>query len=89
MKYVIMFAKHSSFSSYAYIPYSFVHAIGALKTATSFELDRVIAEGLEVTQETEAQPVGPEKPEEEVECPSHEPALFVKGKPRSILCLPL
>ena len=46
-------------------------------------------EGPEVAQETEVQPAGPEEPEKEVECPSHEPALFVKGKPRSILSLPL
>jgi len=46
-------------------------------------------EGPEVTQETEAQPVGPEEPKEEVKCPSHEPASFVKGKPQSILSLPL
>ena len=61
----------------------------APETATSFELERVILEGPEVTQETEAQPARPEEPEEEVECPSHEPALFVKGKPRSILSHPL
>ena len=41
------------------------------------------------SQEVEVQQVGPEEPEEEVECPSHEPASFVKGKPRSILSLPL
>ena len=55
-------SKHSSFSSYAHIPYSFVHRIGAPETATSFELERLIPEGSEVTQETEAQPVGPEDP---------------------------
>jgi len=66
-----------------------MHAIGALETATSFELERVIPEGPEVTQETEAQPLGHEEPEEEVECPSHEPASFVKGKPQGILSLPV
>ena len=76
-------------SSYAYIPYSFVHAIGAPEIATSFELERVNPEGPKVAQETEVQPAGPEEPEEEVECSSHEPASFVKGKPRSILSLPL
>ena len=35
------------------------------------------------------EPAGQEEPEDEVECPNHEPALFVKGKPRSILSLPL
>ena len=57
--------------------------------AASFELERVNHKGPEITQEVEVQPVGQEKPEEEVECPSHEPASFVKGKPRSILSLPL
>jgi len=66
-----------------------VHAIGASEETASFELERVINEGPEITQEAEAQPVGQEEPEEEVECPSHEPASFVKGKPRSILSLPL
>jgi len=50
---------------YAYIPYSFVHAIGALEIAASFELERVNPEGTEVTQETEVQPAGQEEPEED------------------------
>jgi len=62
-----------------------MHAIGAPETAVSFELERVNPEGPEVNQETEVQPAGQEEPKEEVECPSHEPALFMKGKPRSIL----
>jgi len=66
-----------------------VHAIGASEVAASFELERVNHEGPVITQEAEAQPAGQEEPEEEVESPSHEPALFVKGKPRSILSLPL
>ena len=43
----------------------------------------------EGNQEVEVQQAGLEEPEEEVECPNHEPASFVKGKPRSILSLPL
>jgi len=66
-----------------------VHAIGAPETAASFELNRVKHEGPEITQEAEVQPAGQEEPEEEVECPNHEPASFMKGKPRSILSLPL
>jgi len=54
----------------------------------SFDL-QVNPEGQEGSQEVEVQQVGPEELEEEVECPSHEPASFVKGKPRSILSLPL
>jgi len=64
-----------------------VHAIGGPETAASFDLEWVNPEGPEVIQETEVPPAGPEEPEEEVECPSHEPASFVKGKPRSILSL--
>jgi len=66
-----------------------VHAIGAPEAAASFEFDRVNHEGPKITQEVEVQPAGQEEPEEEVECPNHEPASFVKGKPRSILSLPL
>ena len=65
-----------------------MHPIGAPKAATSFEHERVNPEGPEVAQETEVQPAGPEEPKEEAECPSHKPASFVKGKPRSILSLP-
>ena len=58
VKFIIMLPKHSSFSPYAYIPYSFMHAIGAPEIAASFELERVNPEGPEVTQETEGQPAG-------------------------------
>ena len=64
------------------------HAIGAPEVAVSFDLQSN-PEGQEGSQEVEVQQVRPEEPEEEVECPSHEPASFVKGKPRSILSLPL
>jgi len=64
----------------------FGHAIGASDATASYELN---PEGQEGSQEVEVQQVGPEEPEEEVECPNHEPASFVKGKPRSILSLPL
>jgi len=63
--------------------------IGAPEAATSFELNRVIHEGSEISQEAQVQPAGQEEPEEEIECPNHKPASFVKGKPRSILSLPL
>jgi len=66
-----------------------VHAIDASEAVASFELERVINEGPEITEEAEAQPAGQEEPEEEVKCHSHEPASFVKCMPRSILSLPL
>jgi len=65
------------------------HAIGAPEVVASFELERVNHEGPEITQEAEVQLAGQEEAEEEVECPSHEPATFMKGKPQSILSLPL
>ena len=62
------------------------HAIGASDATASYEL-QVNPEGQEGNPEVEVQQVGLEEPEEEVECPNHEPASFVKGKPRSILSL--
>ena len=65
------------------------HAIGASDAAVPFDLQG-ISEGQEGNPEVEVQQVGLEEPEgEEVECPNHEPASFVKDKPRSILSLPL
>jgi len=63
--------------------------MGAPEAAASFELDRVNHEGPEITQEAEVQPAEQEETEEEIECPNHEPASFVKGKPWSILSLSL
>jgi len=65
------------------------HAIGASDAAVSFDL-QANREGQEGNPEVEVQQVGLEEPEgEEVEYPNHEPASFVKGKPWSILSLPL
>jgi len=65
-----------------------MHAIGAPDTTASFELQEN-PEGQEINPEVEVQQARHEEPEEEIECPNHEPASFVKDKPRSILCLPL
>ena len=71
------------------IKHSFFYMhIGASDAAVSFDLQG-IPEGQEGNPEVEVQQVGLEEPEEEVECPNHEPASFMKGKPRSILSLPL
>jgi len=64
------------------------HAIGASDVTASFEL-QVNPHVQEGNPKTEVQQAGLEEPEEEVECLNHEPASFVKGKPRSILSLPL
>jgi hypothetical protein len=65
-----------------------MHAIGAPEVTTAFEL-QVNPEDQEINPEAEVQQAGHEEPTEEVECPNHEPASFVKGKPRSILSLSL
>jgi len=65
-----------------------IHAIGAPDAIASFEL-QVNLEGQEGNPEAEVQQAGHKEPEEEVECLNHEPASFVKDKPRSILSLPL
>ena len=63
------------------------HAIGASDATAAFDL-QVNPEGQECNPEVEVHLVGLEEPEEEVECPNHEPASFVKGKPRSTLFHP-
>jgi len=65
-----------------------MHAIGAPDATVSFEL-QANPEGQEGNPEVDVEQARLEEPEEEVECPNHDPALFVKGKPRSILSLPL
>jgi len=65
-----------------------MHAIGAPDATASFE-PHVNPEGQEINPEAEVQQARHEEPEEEIECPNHEPASFVKDKPRSILSLPL
>ena len=65
-----------------------MHAIGATEEITLVELD---VDPQEENQEVQHQEV-PEEGEPEVdhllECPDHQPATFVKGKPRSIISLP-
>jgi len=64
-----------------------MHAIGAPDATASFEL-QVNPEGQEINPEVEVQQARHEEPEQEIGCLNHEPASFVKGKPRSILSLP-
>ena len=65
-----------------------MHAIGVTEEITLVELDD---DPQEEGQEVQHQEV-PDKGEPEVdhllECPDHQPATFVKGKPRSIISLP-
>jgi len=86
VQWVYYVIQHSSFCMHTF---SFIeHAIGASDATASFEL-QVNPEGQEGNPKVEVQQVGLEEPEEEIECPNHEPASFVKGKPQSILSLPL
>ena len=63
-----------------------MHAIGVQEGVTLVEFEGTCQELEEPAQEV--QPAEPEASEEVVlECPQHEPASFVKGKPRSILSL--
>ena len=64
-----------------------MYVIGAPEATTAFEL-QVNPEGQEGNPEVKVQQAGLEEPEEEVECPNHELASFVKGKPRSSLSSP-
>jgi hypothetical protein len=65
-----------------------MHAIGASESEIMLEIERVNPEDQEVNPESEVQPIEPGEPKEVVECPCHEPATFVKGKPQSIISLP-
>ena len=71
------------------IPYSIFMHLGSLKEITLLEFDEV-EEG---DQQENSQAVAPEgkeqNPEELPECPDHRPMSFLKGKPRSILSLPV
>ena len=61
-----------------------IHAIGVLEGATLLEF-----EGANQEEEPEVQEADEAAATEELpECPDHQPSLFLKGKPRSILSLP-
>ena len=65
-----------------------MHAIGATEEITLVDLD---VDPQEENQEVQHQEVpGEGEPEVDhlLECPDHQPATFVKGKPRSIISLP-
>jgi hypothetical protein len=63
-----------------------MHAIGVPEGVTLVEFEGTCQKVEELAQEV--QPIEPEASEAVVlECPSHEPSLFVKGKPQSIISL--
>ena len=71
------------------IPYSiFVH-LGSEKEITLLEFDEV-EEGDQQEKPQAAAPEDEEQnPEELPECPDHRPTSFLRGKPRSIISLPV
>ena len=64
------------------------HAIGVLEGVTLLEFKPVLPEEQQQAQEQEVQTPEEGASEEVLECPNHQPSSFLKGKPRSILCLP-
>ena len=71
------------------IPYAIFMHIGSIEEITLLEFDEV-EEGDQQENPQAAAPEGKEKnPKELSECPDHRPTSFLKGKPRSILSLPI
>ena len=66
------------------IPYAIFMHLGSTEEITLLEFD----EGDQQENPQAAAPEGKEQtPEELPECPDHRPTSFLKGKPRSIICL--
>ena len=76
--------------TYAFaIPYTIFMHLGSTEEITLLEIN----EGEKGDQKETSQAAAPEEeeqiPEELPECPDHRPTSFLKGKPRSILSLPV
>ena len=65
-----------------------MHAIGAAEEITLVELEDDPQEENQEAQHQEALGKGKLEVDHLQECPDHQPAMSVKGKPRSILSLP-
>ena len=66
-----------------------MHAIGAAEEITLVELEADPQEENQEAQHQEALGEGKPKVDHLLECPNHQPATFVKGKPWSIISLPI
>ena len=64
-----------------------MHTIGATEEITLVELDDDPQEENQEAQHQEAPGEGEPEVDHLPECPDHQPAMFVKGKPRSIISL--
>ena len=65
-----------------------MHAIGATEQVTLVELDDDPQEENPEVQHQEVPKEGEPEANHLFECPDHQPATFMKGKPRSIISLP-
>ena len=65
-----------------------IHAIGATEGITLVELDAEPQEENQEVQHLEVPGEGEPKADHLPKCLDHQPAMFVKGKPRSIISLP-
>ena len=65
-----------------------MHAIGATEKVTLVELDDDPQEENPEVQHQEVPGEGEPEVHHLPECPDHQPATFMKGKPRSIISLP-
>ena len=66
-----------------------MQAIGATEEITLVELDDDPQEEGQQVQHQEVPGEGEPEVDHLLECPDHQPATFVKGKPRSIISLPI
>ena len=75
--------------SYAFMVLMHMHAIGATEGITLVELDAEPQEENQEVQHLEVPGEGEPEADHLPECPDHQPSTFVKGKPRSIISLPI
>ena len=66
-----------------------MHAIGATEEVTLVELDDDPQEENPEVQHQEVLGEGEPEADHLPECPDHQPSTFMKGKPRSIISLPI
>ena len=64
-----------------------MHAIGSPEGVTLHEFEPERQEEQQAAREQEVQAKGGVNVEDLPECPDHQPSLFSKGKPRSIISL--
>ena len=71
------------------IPYAIFMHLGSEEEIMLLEFDEVEGGDQQENPQTAATEGEEQNPEELPECPDHHPTSFLKGKPRSILSLPI